>query len=258
MKAQFKYAFLAGLHFRGAVFAVIFIVNSLLIIFSLFGVLPIAVHVIAVFLGGLATTAMAAGNIGGDVAIARRMFSAPEAYLHALTPVPRWKILLASISTMAVMDLFTMIFTVITQILLVLNLVFSMTGDDTGKLFWEAFFSDHPYWLYGLWGILMLITSYFLFVIIILFSVTAVKSFLFKMPASRFLGFLLALGCLFIANMLMQLVLLPFDDVQRFGLLIISAPGSNLAYIFVILLTLAEAAGLFIITSKLMERKINI
>jgi uncharacterized RDD family membrane protein YckC len=87
-------------------------------------------------------------------------------------------------------------------------------------------------------------------------SITAKKSLLFSVPASGLLAFLLACACFYVISLL-QLLLIPFGTVQRYGLLILLNLGSN-ALPFYALLTLLEAAALFVITSKLMERKINL
>jgi len=253
MKAQFKYAFLAGLNVRGQVFAVIFIMNTVFITMGSLGLLPLAAHITAVSLGGVAIAVMLAADIGGDVFIARRMFSAPEAYLHALSPVPRRKILLASVITMAVLDIVSMA-VVITQ---EVWLSFNLAGDSIKQLVWDFIHSESSYLIYALWCVLFLISAYLLLMMIIMFCVTMKKSVFFKMPVPGLLAFLLACGCFYVISLL-QLVLVPFGDVQRYWLLIIITLNSGAAVPLLILLTLLEAAALFILTSKLMERKINL
>ena len=253
MKAQFKYAFLAGFHFRGAAFAVIFVMNAVFIILGSLDMLPFAAHVTAVSLGGVAIAVMLAADIGGDVFIARRMFSPPEAYLHALTPAPRRKILLASVITMAAMDIVTMA-VVITQ---EVWLSFNLAGDNIGKIVLDALDAEPSYLFYGFWLLLLLIAAYLLSMMIILLCVTAKKSIFFKMPVSGLFAFLLACACFYVANLL-QLVLLPFSEVTRYGLLIILTLGNGAAFPALLALLLLEAAGVFIVTSKLMERKINL
>lgn len=253
MKAQFKYAFLSGLYVRGAAFAVILIMDVIFITLGSLGMLPLAAHITAVSLGGAAVAVMLAANIGGDVMISRRMFSAPEAYLYALTPVPRARMLFASVIAMAAMDIFTMAFVITAEVILSFNLV--------GGEIWQTvrnFLNENPLYLsYGLSYILTLISGYFLMMMIILFSVTMKHSLLYKMKASGFLSLLTAFGCIYIAS-LSQLLLTPFSDIQRQGLMIIVSPGNTAGIIMLTLLILLEAAGLFFLTSKLMERKINL
>jgi len=252
MKAQFKYAFLTGLRYRGPVFAVIFIVNTLFIIFGSLGMLPIALRILAVSLSGIAFTAMFAANIGADIAIAKRMFSPHGAYLDMLTPVPRYKILLASILTMGIMDLITLAFAGISQVWL----TFNMIGNNIHEAVWEFVRSYNNYVIHVIWLFLLVIAGYILTVTIIIFCVTMKKSIFFKIPASGFLSFLLAVGC-FYASSLLQLILAPFCEVNRTGLTFIMTPDTSLLPFF-IMLTLLEAACLFVLTSKLLERKINL
>jgi len=103
----------------------------------------------------------------------------------------------------------------------------------------------------------LLIAAYILTLMIIMFCITAKKSFLYKKPASGFLAFLLACGCFYVSSLL-QLLSAPFSIVERYLFMIIITPASGIAIPFLIVLTLLEAAGLFILTSKLMERKINL
>jgi len=253
MKAQFKYAFLAGLYIRGHVFAAIFVMEFVFITLGSLGLLPFAAHVTAVSLGGVAIAVMLAANIGGDVLIARRMFSVPEAYLHALTPVPRRAILLASVLTMAVMDLVTMAVVITAEVWLSFNLA----GDNIGKIIWDFIHSNGPNLFYVILFGIMLIAAYLLLLMIIMFFVTAKKSIFHKMPASGFLAFLLACGCVYVASLL-QLVLIPLSNVERYGLLIVLNFNNIAACPVYTLLVLLETVGLFILCSRLMERKVNL
>jgi hypothetical protein len=253
MKAQFKYALRAGLYMRCGAFAAVFLVNTLFIILGTMGLLPLGVHILSVTLGGLAVAAMLAANIGGDVAIARRMFSSPEAYLHALTPVPRWKILLASIVTMAVMDLVTMTFVIVSQTWIVFNLL----GDDFKNFLWNTVSTYAPQYMHWLWGIPYILAGYFLILMIILFCVTSKMSIFYRLPGATLLSLLLACAC-FYANNILQLVLAPFGTVELFGIYIIITVSGKIGLPVFTFLTLAEAAALFYLTSKLMERRMNI
>ena len=253
MKAQFKYAFLSGLNARGGVFAVIFIMNTVFIVLGSLGMLPLAAHITAVSLGGVAIAVMMAANIIGDIAIVRCMFTAPGAYLYALTPSPRWKILLASIITMLVMDLITMAFAISSEVWLSFNLA----GDDIWNIVLEAIRANAPHLMYVVWGFLLLVAGYLLIVLIILFCSAAKRSIFYMMPASGILTFLLACACVYVISLL-QLALTPFGTIERQGIFIILSLGSKASLPVYVLLTLLEAAGLFVITSKFLEKRVNI
>ena len=253
MKAQFKYAFLAGLYVRGPVFAVIFAMNTTFIILGSLGLLPFAAHITAVSLCGVSIAVMLAANIAGDVFIARRMFGPPGAYLDMLTPVPRWKILFASITTMTVLDLITMIYVITAKVWL----SFNMIGGNIHKMFWETIHSYSVHLIHVVWFALLLIAVYLLALMIILFCVTMKKSIFFKMPASGLLAVLLAFGCLYICTLL-HLLLTPFGVIHRYGLILVLTFVSEAALPALGLLTLLQAAALFVLTSKLLERRINL
>ena len=252
MKAQIKYSFLAGSYIRGPVFAVIFVMNTVFIIIGSAGSLPFAASVTAVSLGGIAIAVMMAANIIGDIAIARRMFSPPGAYLYALTPVPRWKTLLASIINMTLMDSVTMTFVILTQVILSFNLT-GLEWDMAG-----IFLAQDPSWFFYLvWGILFILAAYLLTLSIILFCMTARKSILDNLPAAGFLAVLMAFGCIYSVSLL-QLVLAPFSIVERYGIFIILSLNNQAALVIHVLLILFSAALLFVLTSKFMEKRMNI
>jgi len=253
MKAQFKYAFKSGLGIRGLVFAFVFVMNVIFIALGSIYQLPFAAHVTFLALSGTAVAVMLAADIAGDVIMIRRTFASQDAYLTALTPVPRWKTLLANVITMMIMDMLTMAFVIVSIVWLSFNFI----GNDIGQIIRQAAFSNSLYLFYMIWLLLALITGYILFIMIVLFCAAMKKSVLFKLPASGLLTFLLTCGCFYAVNLL-QLFLIPFSDVQVFGLMIILSPVSLAVYPVLFILTLLEIAVLFIITSKLIERKINI
>ncbi|MCL2197256.1 MAG: hypothetical protein FWB77_06530 [Treponema sp.] len=252
MKALFKYAFLTGFHIRWPAFAIIFVMNITFIILGS-GTIPFALHILFITLGGLAVAVMMAANIGSDIIMGRRMYASADAYLQALTPVPRWKTLLANVIIMLAADIITMAFAIASIIWITFNFI----GNNVWEIFLEMARTQDNYLFYTICGIFMMIAAYLLFVMIILFCAAMKKSILFKVPAASFLTFLLACGCFYAASLL-QAVLLPISNVQIFGLSIILSPHTIAAYPILIVLTFLEAAGLFLITSKLIERKINI
>jgi hypothetical protein len=252
MKAQFKYAFRSGLTFRGSAFAFIFIMDAVFITFGSLGLLPFAAQVTAVSLGGVAISVMLVFNIIGDIAVIRRMFSVPEAYLYALTPVPRRKILLASVIVTALLDIVTMAVVITAEVWLSLILA----GEEIWHNVLDFINMHSSEFMYGFWYAALLVAGYLLLMMVIIFCITVKMSILYKIPASGLLAFLLGCICFYIVSLL-QLVLIPFGVIDRYGLFILLVLGNN-ALPFYALLTLLEAAALFVITSKLMERRINL
>ncbi|MCL2832425.1 MAG: hypothetical protein FWD78_04570 [Treponema sp.] len=252
MKVQFKYAFRTGIFVRGPVFAVIAVMDLVFIMLGIFGFLPFAAQVTAVSLGGVAIAAMLAADIIGDAAIVRRMFGAQESFLQMLTPQPRRRTLAASVITMAVLDILTMAAVIVCEVWLSLKLA----GSGVWKIGRDTILANPGYIYYIICIGLLFIAGYFLVIMIIMFCITVRKSFLYRVAAPGFLTFLLGCGC-FYAVSLLQLLLAPFSTIQRYGLIIILNYGKPAAALAVVL-TLLEAAALFAVTSKLMERKINL
>jgi len=252
MKAQFKYTFKTGLSYRGAAFAFIFVMDAVFIALGSLGLLPFAAKVTAVSLAGVAISVMLVFDIIGDIAIIRRMFVAPGAYLYALTPAPRREILLASVIVTAILDIVTMAVVIAAEVWL----SFILAGEEVWQIVWNFVSTNSSAFLHGLWYVPLLIAGYLLLMMVILFCQTVKRSIFFGIPASRLLTFLLACACIYVISLL-QLVLFPFGDIERYGLMIILNLGKN-ALPFYALLILLEAAALFVMTSKLMERKINL
>jgi hypothetical protein len=248
MKVQFKYAFKAGLSVRGSVFAVIMLMNLAFIIPGALGILPLAARITAVSLSGSAIAVMMAFNIVGDVSIARRMFTP----LYALTPVPRAKTLLSSVIAMTVMDIVTMTFSIISVVWLSLILA----GEGIGSLVWSVVSANMSEMLFGLWLIALMIAGYLLFLMIILFCIAMRKSVFYQKPAGWLLAVLTGFGVFYLVSV-STLLLAPFGVVSRYWWFFnITLGGAGL--IMYILLTLIQAAVLFVLTSRLMERKMNI
>ena len=252
MKAQFKYAIRAGLHVRGTTFAIIFALNLIFIVPGLLGLLPLAAQITAVALSGVAIAVMAVVNIVSDVGIAGRIFFAPGAYLHALTPAPRKQILLSSVVTMLVMDMVTMAVAITGVVVLSLSLARNYVGGIDWETASYAMF-DH---LYMLSYVALMIAGYLLILMIILFCVAMRKSVLFQRPAGGLMTALLALGICYAVS-ISPLLTIPFGSVSRFGLFFIVTLGNAGTFMYA-LLTLIQAAVLFVLTSKILERKINI
>ena len=255
MKAQFKYSFLNGVHARIYVFAVIFLMHLVFLVFAAFGALPLPAQITAVSLSGTAIAVMAIVNVISDVSIIRQMFGVPKAYLYALTPVPRKKALLANVIAMLVMDVVTMAVSIFGVTLLSLNLA-SNYQDDLWMYMREGMQTYSAEILYAFWFIALGIASYLLVMTFIIFCVTLKRSVFYQKSFGRALTVLLSLGVLYIFN-LSQFALAPFSNITRWGMFFTLWIGGGGIIAWVILL-LIQAAALFVVTSKLMERKLNI
>ena len=250
MKAQFKYAFINSFKDRYIVFILLCLVNTVFIILGTLGLLPLAALITSVSLGGVFIAVMLVVNIVGDISIMRRMFSAPGAYLYALTPAPRWKSLFAEISVMTIFDFITMAVAIAQVVWLSLNLT-GITGIFSMLNIWDSFGN------YFIWRFLLLFVGYLLYVLIIIFSITAYKTILYKKPASLFLALVTGFVINYLAS-LMRFLLAPFAEISNFGLFFILNLNNDTGVSAYFLLTFLQVILLFIVTSKLMEKRINI
>jgi hypothetical protein len=253
VKAQFKYVFLTGFHTRGVAFIVVFAVNFVFIALGLTGFLPLPAHITAVSLSGVAIAVMFVFNVVSDIAIVRRIFAPPGAYLCALTPVPRWKTLLSSVVAITVMDIVTMTAAITGVTWLSLNLA----GHGVIITISEAVSSNISELLFGLWFAVFALAGYLLLLMVILFCITMRKSVFYQKPAGGLLAVLTGFG-IFYAVSLSSLLLVPFGTVTTWFGIYISITIGKAGLIAYTLLTLIQAAALFILTAKLMERKMNI
>jgi len=252
VKAQFKYAFRTGLHVRGLVFAIIFVMNLVFIILGALGWLPFAAQVTAVALGGVAIGVMTIFNIISDVSILSRMFTVPGAYLHALTPAPRKQILLSSVITMMILDIVTMAVVITGEVLLSLNLA----GSSVGSVVWTAIRTNLPSLIEWLLPLAGLIVGYLLVVMIILSGITLGKSVFYQKKAGGLMTAVAILAIIYVFSV-SPMILAPLGTVSRFGFFFTVTLGTAGTAMY-ILLTLIQTAVLFVLTSKLMERKLNI
>lgn len=254
MKAQFKYTLLAGLHIRGIVFLVIFLMNLAFIILGAFGVLPLAANVTAVVFAWVGMYVMFIANVVSDIGIIRRLFSAPNAYLSALTPLNRGKTLLASVIAITIMDVVSMAVAISGATWLSLRLVGNFF--DIFGFIRNVAIMEFSYTVFSLGSVLLLISGYLLVLMFIIACVAVRKSLFYQKRAGKLLTVAVAIGAMYVIS-ISPLLLVPFGTVHyNWGFFHISFGVSGMFAYGV--LSLVQAFVLFIIASKLMERKLNI
>ena len=252
MKAHFKYIFRAEM-LRLIVFAVILVVNLTFIILGAFGVLPLAARIVAVSLSGTAIGTMVVFNIIGDISIINRIFNPPGAVFYALTPAPRKDRLLASIISMFVMDIVTLAASILGVIFLGLNLGAYYTGISVSEM---MRFGEFEPLSIGLLSGSIFMTGYLYIVTLILFCKAVRRSVLYNKPAGGLLAFLLAVGVVYVAN-IANFLLAPFGTVSRYYTFFTIDVG-YLGMGMYAVLTFIFAAVMFVMTARIMERKLNI
>jgi hypothetical protein len=229
--------------------------NFVFIVLDRFGVLPTAALITAVTLSGVAISVMVVVNIVSSISIIRRMLSAPRAYLTALVPAPRYKILFANVAAMTILDFVTMAVAIAGQVLLALGLA----GSHVDAFGYYAVFTGIGAYMSVAGGILMLLAGYLLLIMFIVSCIIVRRSLFYQIKLGGLLTAAVAIGAVYLFS-LSQFVLAPFGMVSRFGWFFevqIQQGGTFNTLIYAIFL-LVYVVALFIINSKLMERKLNI
>ena len=261
MKAQFKYAFRAGISPRLIVFAILVVVNLAFILPGMLGIFPLAAQIVGVALSGCAIAVMLVFNVIGDIKIIGHTFS-PGAAFFALAPVHRGKTLAANVLSMMIMDLVTMAVLIFGTVILSINLGSHYVGDSLWSItthYYGAGWNVPHLAEVGRDIILYLaigIAAYLSIVMTVLFSIAMRKSVLYNVPAGGFLALLITVAIVYITNLL-NFLLVPFGHISRFFFTFTIQLGFLGSWMYALLL-LIVAAVLFILTSRILERKLNI
>ena len=254
MKAHFKYTLLAGLYIRKNVFIVIFLFNLVMVSLGAFGLLPLPLLIAAIALSGIGVSVMTITNIISDVGIIRQMLATPRAYLQMLTPVPRYKTLIANLTTIAILDIVSMA-VAITGVTW-LSLLLAGRFFDIFSFIRNFTFLNISMVAYAIGSIISSISGYLLLIVIIIGCIVVRKSVFYQRRAGGFLTALVTIGVFYLIS-LSYLLLAPFGTVTRvWGNFVVSL-GSTGTIAFGVL-TLIQVAVLVFITGRLMERKLNI
>ena len=253
MKALFKYTIRADMSGRLIAFAAILVMNLAFIIPGLFGLLPLAAKITAISLSGTAIGVMAVFNIIGDISIIRSMFYAPGAVFYALTPAPRVKRLCAGVTVMTVMDLVTMTVSIVSVVVLALILGNDYVDQSIWVMVREVAFAEVL--RVGI-TIAHGVALYIFVMMLIIFGIAMRKSVFYSKRAGGLLAFLVAFGVYYLSTV-SGLLVAPFGHVSFFFGFITVTVG-YLGMGMYALLILLFAAAMFVLTARLMERKINL
>jgi len=227
--------------------------NLAFIIPGLLGILPAAALITAVSLSGAAIGVMTVFNIIGDASIFNTIFSTSGAPIYALTPAPRRNTIFASVIAMFVMDFITMAISIAGVVILSINLggyylglsFLQMIPGSIGLSLQSAFIQFAG-------GI----ATYFFVLMLIMFCKALRKSVLYTKHTGGFLAFLAGVGIFYLLTV-SALLVAPFGTVTRlYGF--ISITVGSLGMSLYALIILIFAAVLFVLTSRLIERKMNI
>ncbi|MCL2146437.1 MAG: hypothetical protein FWH52_01395 [Synergistaceae bacterium] len=242
MKAIIKHSFLAGARVRGPVFIVVCLMNIVNGVFMSLDLLTVDVHSMTVKLGVAAIFVILVVNITDDIAVVKRMVIAPNAYLYALIPISRAKMLFAGIVYILIINTITMT-AVVVQVIWLYNRMFSI------QWFFEILANITALYL----------SLYLMLVLIILFNLAFWRSIYNRRgyPAR-------AQAIISTCTGIVLHLTLSYFVMSQFGVMddlagnIIDATLGSPANTIYVILTLLQCAVLFILISMLLEKKVDI
>lgn len=248
MKAQFKYAFRAHLTLRSAALAGTLIMNLVFGVLGYFDVYGANGKVTATVLSSLALCTMIAICFVTDYEMLNSMCSTPAGYVTVLPPVKSWKIILPKVITILAEDVVCFVIAISGVVLQALILSGEMGEVLRNGIDWVS-----------LWILPVLLLGYIYLILIVLFGIVLSKSLFYSLRARSFLAVLAVAATAYVFSLL-DIVLTPFgvlENVHMFYSVSLTA-GANVGFIAYLLLSACKSAVLFLASSYLMERKINL
>ena len=252
MLRQYSLSMKTHVTLRFTVFLLMLASNIIFAVCGLTDIYGLGGKITAVTLSSLMFTVWLMVCFIADYEMIKSLFSVPKGYLVFLTPVARWKILLARLAAILTWEIpgFVIgVIGIIAQSFILSNIRFSILFDSSNYS-GQEFMIMFIFWL---------MFEYVILFLTIFFMVTLAKSIFFSKRARALLGIVSGILIHYIMSFL-DLLLIPFATVTRFGVFIyiqITSFTSPAFYVYMVLLVI-KAAILFYITSYLMERKINL
>ena len=246
MLTELKYAARPYLSQRVIAIAATIVLNLIFGLCGGTGVYGYAGNITAVALSALALCAVFVVNVIADLGAIRTLFCAPAGYFYALTPQPRWRVLLSRVIFILVWDnvtLYIALAGLLVQTSLLVN-ASAIAGEISSSDVWLA---------------VLLALYYALVLLAVFFAAAIAKGPLFRAPGRGFLGFLVFCAVIY-AHSLLNLVLTPLSSASHYGVFttITIQTGANAGMIGFLILLVAELVALFCATAYLMERKVNL
>jgi len=211
------------------------------------------VMITAVVFSSLAMSYLIIANMFVSFASVHEIFSAPKGYHTLLVPVPGWKIILGRVIPAAVMD------TLMMAIGIFLVVWHSLRLSGMWPLAGQPDFFAQDILLDVSFGVVAALVGYALLLIIFCFFRVISKGLLYNAPLRIFLSILLTFVAIWVISSASNLLLLPFGRVEIWGLLVnIVIYPSPLARVMYVLVLLLQAAVFFLVSARLMERRLNV
>ncbi len=233
---------------RLTAFLVMAAVNVFFIIWTALVPWNLPLYIVAVSLSGCALCALFIFNILGDASIDRYLFKAPQGYAVNLMPVKSWKLLLSRTIAIVAQDVIGLGLGVAASTYLSLRL--GGVGERVYRYFdFESILS----------GALIFVIMYTMIALAVAFARIMSSTVFYRTKGRGILSLLATLAALYALSFL-NFLAAPFGYVQYYGSMFLIDVGSGLSAggVVYLLALIAQCAALFIVTSRLMERKINL
>ena len=250
MSDQIKYSARYGLELRLFTFLAVIVLNVAFAFLGYNNIYGTGGKITAIVLSSLAATGVCVVCLIADIQSVRGIFSAPTGYNMGLVPVAGWKILLGRIIPMVAFDLVSIAAAasgVVIQTFIHTRLSLQAVGAviDSGYLLWSG---------------AAVFLEYLSFLNLIFLTLAISKSVLFRFRGRGFLTFLAFLLIAY-AHTLSYLVLGLVAPLSYYGygLFTISIyAGLNVGMVSYLLLTLLTSGVMFLLTARMIERRLNL
>ncbi|MCL2070785.1 MAG: hypothetical protein FWH07_00935 [Oscillospiraceae bacterium] len=247
---QFKYALRHGAVLRYTTFGLVFAINLVFGLIALFRGLPTAAAITAVSLSGTGLAAVFIVNLITGIQNLNGVLDSPQGYTFALVPVKSSKILFARIAAVVVQDMLTLFLNIFGVVWLSLYLG-GLTIKAAQDYITQIYLSEIS-------QAFLLSFIYYLFIYMFAVFCNVLKNSIFFNKKLKTLLTIVSSAVLFWLLSLVDFVLVPFAVVDNywfwhFNLTLYDTLGITIH----IILVLAKTAGLFIVTSRLMDRRMN-
>lgn len=256
MKAQFKYAFRQSLELKATAFAAYVIMNLVFGILGYYKIWGEPGMIVAVTLTSIAFCGMIAVRAIVDGRYFKDIFGTPDGYLHALTPVKSWKIILARSVTILCEDcisLFVGICGIVWQSLI-------LSGEIGVGINSFNHIEIRPEEVgYIIFSSILLLLGYLYLVMYGMFGAALKNSVFFGIRGRALLAVLGVAAVAWVFNLL-NFIAAPFGEVTHWKWFfnIALSGGFYTCFVVYFLLYSVKTAALFVASTKLMERKNNL
>ena len=245
---QFKYAFKHGATLRYTVFGIVFAINVVFGLLAYFGILGFAAAVTAVSLSGVGLGAVIIVNIIAGIINLNNVLCPPTAYANALVPVKSGKVLFARLVAIIAQDLITMVLCIFGVVWLSFYLA-GITTNAVANIQVDVYTESVTASLFGC-------AMYAYIYMFAVFCYVLNKSIFFNKKCRAIFTIGAGIATFWLISLL-DFTLIPFATVDNwfifYNITLHDALGTAIHGV----VTAVKITILFVVTSRLMDRRMN-